>query len=197
MNCRFLLAACSLFVAAPAMAINLETSWFKGASFTTATHLIDLRQGSYLSRTAASLRGGGYELASGTPVDMQRWYDTKWVDVGATWMTQLTDNVGFIYGLSTGEQAQKYTIAPSMKLGLVMQMQPAKNMVVSLRATTILGGALNEKSCTADYGDIGGVHRVNCRLAASTLAPEETLNYLIRQQPLYRNEVSVSFQWKF
>ena len=91
----------------------------------------------------------------------------------------------------------KYTIAPSLKLGLVAQIQPASNMVVSFRATTILGGSLNEKSCTADYGDIGGVQRVNCRLAASTLAPQDTLNYLVRQRPLYRNEVSVNFKWKF
>ena len=197
MNRLCLIAICSLIFASPASALERETSWFEGASFRQATHLIELRQGSYLSRNAASLRNGGYQLAGGEEVSMRRWYDTQWVDVGASWMTQLTDNVGVIYGLSTGEQAQKYTIAPSLKLGLVAQFQPASNMVVSFRATTILGGSLNEKSCTADYGDIGGVQRVNCRLAASTLAPQETLNYLVRQRPLYRNEVSVTFKWKF
>jgi len=197
MNRLCLIAVCSLMFASSASALELETSWFEGASFLKATHLIEMRQGSSLSRSAASLRNGGYQLAGGEDVSMRRWYDTKWVDVGASFMTQLTDNVGFIYGLSTGEQAQKYTIAPSLKLGLVAQFQPATNMVVSFRATTLLGGSLNEKSCTADYGDIGGVQRVNCRLAASTLAPQETLNYLLRERPLYRNEVSVNFKWKF
>jgi len=194
---RYLLAACLLISAAPAAASNVSTSWFEGATFRESTHLIDLRQGSYLSQKAGNLRAGGYELANGTPVSLNRWYDTQWKDVGATWMTQFTENVGLIYGVTTGERARKYTIAPSLKLGLVMQMQPAQNMVVSLRATTIMGGALNEKSCMADYGDIGGEQRVNCRLAASTLAPAETLNYLVRQRPLYRNEISVTFNWKF
>jgi hypothetical protein len=194
---RFLIAACCLLSAAPAAGSNLPSSWFEGGTFRESTHLIELRQGSFLSRTAGNLRGGSYELANGSPVNLNRWYETQWVEVGASWMTQLTENVGVIYGLGTGERAPKYRIAPSMKLGVVMQMQPAQNMVVSFRATTILGGGLSEKSCTADYGDIGGVHRVNCRLAASTLAPEETLNYLVRQRPLHRNEVSVTFNWKF
>jgi hypothetical protein len=194
---RSLIFAGLLIAAAPAVASTGASSWFEGATFRASTHLIDLRQGSYLSRRAGNLRAGGYELANGSAVSLDRWYDTQWVDVGATWMTQFTENVGFIYGLTTGERASKYTIAPSLKLGLVMQVQPAQNMVVSLRATTILGGALNEKSCMADYGAIGGEQRVNCRLAASTLAPSDTLNYLVRQRPLYRNEISVTFNWKF
>ncbi len=34
----------------------------------------------------------------------------------------------------------------------------------------------------ADYGDIGGVQRVNCRLAATELEPKETLKYLLMKE---------------
>ncbi len=51
-----------------------------------------------------------------------------------------------------------------------------------LSLTTTFGGKLTEKSCEADYGDLGS-YSVNCRLAASQMAPEETLKYLVNAKP--------------
>ena len=38
------------------------------------------------------------------------------------------------------------------------------------------------RPCTADYGAIGGVQAVNCRLAASQLDPAETLRHLEQER---------------
>jgi hypothetical protein len=51
-----------------------------------------------------------------------------------------------------------------------------------LSLTTTVGGNLTEKSCQADYGVLG-TYGVNCRLAASEMAPEETLKYLVNAKP--------------
>ena len=61
----------------------------------------------------------------------------------------------------------------------------------------MLGGTLHEKSCSADYGQIGGVQEVNCRLAASTLPPAETLRYLLNEKPYNHNQVSLMLTWRF
>ncbi|MHC2793567.1 hypothetical protein ACVINZ_002579 [Mesorhizobium jarvisii] len=61
-------------------------------------------------------------------------------------------------------------------------MHPNPNSTLSLSLTTTIGGKLTEKSCEADYGDFG-TYSVNCRLAASQMAPEETLKYLVNAKP--------------
>jgi hypothetical protein len=45
----------------------------------------------------------------------------------------------------------------------------------------------------ADYGDIGGVQSVNCRLAASELPPQETLKHLFNQAP--HDRVTLNFRY--
>lgn len=169
----------------------------QNASFLESTYLIDLQQGSPLSQSVVALRTGGYELSGGRFVSFNDWYRTKWTDVSITWMTQVSKNLGIIFGANTGERGKKYTIEPGLKLGLLMQSRTGKNAFLALRATTILGGALREKSCTADYGDIGGIQEVNCRLAASTIPPPETLKYLVHDQPHNRNQVSLMLTWHF
>jgi hypothetical protein len=161
------------------------------------THLIDIRQGSSLSKTARDLRDGGYELANGDTVDFRQWYSARWTDVGVTWMTQVTPQWGLIWGFSTGERGAKYTIDPSLKLGFLFQQPTGRNAWLSVRYTTAFGGRLRERSCTADYGAIGGVQAVNCRLAASTLAPADTLHYLVNKPSADLNQLSVSFTWRF
>lgn len=167
------------------------------ASFLDATYLIELKQGSHLSALARSLGAGGFETATGSRVDFHPWYSSRWTDASITWMTQVTRNFGIIHGFSTGERGSKYTIAPSVKLGVMLQVQTGRHAFLSFRATTRVGGDLREKSCTADYGDIGGVQAVNCRLAASPLQPTQTLDYLVREKPLDRNQASLVFQWHF
>lgn len=195
---RLLLAsACTLLMNA-AVAMELAgTLNLQNSSFIDSTYLIDLQQGSRLSEAAMGLGGGGFELAGGHLVSFSDWYKSKWTDASITWMTQVTPDFGVIFGFSTGERGKKYSINPSLKLGVLMQTQTGKNAFLSLRATTTLGGDLREKTCIADYGEIGGVQEVNCRLAASTIPPSETLKYLVNQKPYNRNQVSLMLTWGF
>lgn len=61
----------------------------------------------------------------------------------------------------------------------------------------MFGGRLKEKTCSADYGEIGGVQTVNCRLAASTLQPAETLQYLMNEKPKQDMLISVKWTYRF
>jgi hypothetical protein len=171
--------------------------WAASLSAPRSTSLIEIRQGSDLSRQVRNLKGQGYESAGGERVEFSNWYSSNWTDMRATWMTQLSPNTGFIWGLGTGEHGTKYNIAPSLKFGFIHRATLARRTVLTLRATTTLGGRLREKSCTADYGDIGGVQTVNCRLAASTLEPAETLRYLFNETSRDQHQLSVSLSHAF
>lgn len=161
------------------------------------TTLIEVRQGSDLSRRVRGLRNQGFDAAGGERVAFSDWYGSDWTDMRATWMTQLSPATGFIWGLGTGERGSKYRIAPSIRLGFIHQAHLGRRTRLTLRATTTLGGRLREKSCTADYGEIGGVQTVNCRLAASTLEPSETLRFLFNDKSGDRHQLSVSFNHAF
>jgi hypothetical protein len=163
----------------------------------SSTHLIEISQGSQLSKLASSYRYGGFESASGQWVNFEKWYRPKWTDVGVAWMTQISPQFGMLWGLSTGEQAEKYSILPSLKLGVVYQTKVGLNASFSIRATSILGGRMRERTCTANYGDIGGIEDVNCRLAASEMAPAETLKQLTNSLPLDRNNVWIRYIHNF
>ena len=173
---------------AAAQEFTLETH-----SFFAASYLLELKQDTALSLKARALREGGYEMADGTPVNFSQWYSTSVPELHLMWITQINRNFGLIWGLGTGEVAEKYAIAPSLRLGFSYQVEPKKNNRFSLTANTVIGGELREKTCAADYGDIGGVQEVNCRLAASPLTPEETLNYLEYAKP----ESSVRFTYTY
>lgn len=171
--------------------------WAASLASPRSTSLIEVHQGSDLSRQMRNLKGQGYESAGGERVEFSSWYSSNWTDMRATFMTQLSADTGFIWGLGTGEHGPKYTIAPSLKLGFIPRASLTRRTVLTLRATTTLGGRLREKSCTADYGDIGGVQTVNCRLAASTLEPAETLRHLFNEAPRDRHQLSVSLSHAF
>lgn len=158
--------------------------------------LVDLHQGSALSDMAHALGIGGYELQDGTWVSFDKWYHADWIDLHADFLTQLDDDFGVLWGLGTGEWAEKYRIDPSLKLGIISQAHPLPNAVLSLTATTTLGGSLRELPCVADYGAIGGIQQVNCRLAAGVLPPAETLKYLVNADPS-RLSVSVAYRANF
>lgn len=167
------------------------------ASGSGSTHLVELRQGGEFSRRMASMRLGGYETAQGQQVDFARWYTTRWADTHVGWMTQIDPHWGLLWGFGTGEQAPKYRISPSVKLGLLFTTRPTRDSHFSFRWTATLGGHLKERACTADYGAIGGVQQVNCRLAASTLAPADTLQYLVRESSRERRTLSVEYRLQF
>ncbi len=158
-------------------------SWSFIQNFIDATHLIDIKQGSELSGKVSDSSAGGFETAQGNFVSFKQWYQTNWTDTKTVWMTEINPNLGVIWGFSTGEKAEKYDISRSVTIGFAYSTQIDKTSFLSIRGTTILGGNLREKTCTADYGDIGGIQEVNCRLAASPLPPSETLSHLFNDKP--------------
>jgi len=177
--------------------IQKESLAGSGFDLWQTTKLIEFKQGSELSSKVDLYRTGGYDLASGAPQNFKNWYTPSFTDLRITYMTPISQSIGVIWGVSTGEKAPKYTIDPSIKLGLVMSHEFDKRSYLSVKATTIVGGRLRESSCSADYGDIGGVQQVNCRLAASTLQPSQTLQYLHNDKPYNFNTLLIQFVKNF
>ncbi len=162
-----------------------------------ATHLIEMKQDNGHSKRLDPLQQSGFESAGGAWVSFNPWYTSAWKDTHVTLMTQLSSQFGVIWGAGTGERGVKYAISPSLRLGAIFQTELQKNTFLSLKATTLFGGQLKEKSCTANYGDLGGVQEVNCRLAASTLSPANTLPYLFNEQSGNKNQVLLQFSRRF
>lgn len=191
---NFVFAGILVFAVLPAQAFQ-DKSWSLPPA--QATHWVELVQGSELSKRAAGFRAGGFDSATGQWVGFDKWYRPKMVDTRLTLMTQVAPDLGFIWGASTGEQAEKYRTSPSLKLGLVVQHKLSAHSGFSFRATSTLGGRFRERACVADYGDVGGVERVNCRLAATELAPSETLKYLVNALPPDRHNLQIRYHFSF
>lgn len=162
-----------------------------------STTLIELTQGSEWSRLMREYSGQGYESSAGDRIRFHPWYSTRWTDARLTFMTQVDRNLGIIWGFSTGEAGKKYSVGASLKLGLAFATEIGKGKRFSFKATRIFGGRLKESSCIADYGDIGGVQEVNCRLAATELQPSETLKYLLDRPAYNQNVVLAQFTMEF
>jgi hypothetical protein len=161
------------------------------------THLIDLTYGAGLSGRARTLQIGGYETSDGQWVSFDPWYRTSLQDWRVTWLTELTPHWGLIWGLSTGERGQKYTIEPSFKLGLVINQTVNRHAQVSFMIARVFWGQLKEKSCLADYGVLGNESLVNCRLAATLLPPSETLKHLLHESPTDSLSATVRYTLNF
>lgn len=162
-----------------------------------STFLLDFYVGSSRSNLADELGRGGYELADGTFVDLDQWYASRWTDTTLLLLTQVGRNAGIIWGASTGEAGEKYDIDPALHLGFIYQYQLARQTWLTVKATALFGGNLTEKPCTADYGDIGGVQQVNCRLAAEPIPPAETLQYLAREPGRNDSRITVILEHRF
>lgn len=162
-----------------------------------STHLIDIRVGSSASDAIRQAGDVSYELADGTPVDLRNWYRSEIPEISVEFLTELSENFGLIWGFRSGEDGEKYRITPGIKIGFIYQTRPTKNSMLSISLTTQLGSVLSEDNCTADYGDIGGVQTVNCRLAASTLPPEETLKYNLSARGRDESRVAVQYMVRF
>lgn len=165
--------------------------------FLENTGLIDIHLGSKRSDAVRHLRNGGYELADGTAVRFDPWYRSNWRDLSISFLTQVTPSSGLIWGLSTGERGGKYHIAPSIEVGAMIQIELSHSSRLTFSASTKLGGLLQEQTCTADYGAIGGIQQVNCRLAASTLAPADTLDYLLYVSAREEAKVALVYELRF
>ena len=177
--------------------IVLVVALTSGSSHAFSTYLVDIRQESDLSRKMSSYGSQGIEDAKGNRVSFQPWYGHRWTDSSIVWMTQISPSWGVTWGFSTGEKGVKYTISPTLKLGLVFQQPLDRRSSLSMRANVLLGGRLKERSCIASYGDIGGEHEVNCRLSATELAPEETLKYMFNERLARRNELLIQYKLVF
>jgi hypothetical protein len=161
------------------------------------THLLGLSLGSDLSSIPKSSRNQGYELSDGVGVSFDAWYRDRVPNIQIDFITEMTTDLGLLWGFGTGEYGEKYQIDPSLRLGLLYSSPVGDNGVLSMRLTTRIGGHLRERACTADYGDIGGVQRVNCRLAATPLEPSETLQYIWGEKPGDRVQASVNLLFRF
>ena len=159
-------------------------------------YLLGIQQGSPLSALAESLGTGGYELAGGEWVSFAKWYHSDIPELRVDMLAQLNENFGILLGASTGERGEKFAIDPSLRLGIITQVRPRPNSGLTLSLSTNLFGRLTEFPCEADYGEIGGVQSVNCRLAASTLPPAETLKYLVNTDPS-RLQITLSYTATF
>lgn len=178
--------AAMLQLAAAVFAFGLAAPAANAASgsFADNTFLLNVTQRTRLSDAAWRLGDGGYELAGGAFVEFRKWYEPRWIDLDFHFLTQISENVGMLWGFSTGEWGAKYRIHPSYKLGFIVQHAFTPQASLSISVTRRFGGGLEERSCVADYGEIGGVQRVHCRLAAAMIEPAETLQYLYRTKPL-------------
>lgn len=145
----------------------------------------------------AGLGAGGYELAGGEYVDFAPWYDATSPDVTVLLLRRMSQELGLIWGISTGERAQKHRIQPGLHLGVAWRRPISAIGAVSVTAVVPFFGRLRERACIADYGAIGGVQRVNCRLAASELPPEETLRYLLDIKGIDDARLTLRLSWQF
>lgn len=161
------------------------------------TFLVELKQGGVLTDKASAMGDTRYESQTGSLITLNHLYRSSWTDMHATFMTQLSPQFGIVWGVSTGERAKKYEIAPSFKLGAVFMQPVTKNSSLTFRGSYIFGGASKEKACTADYGDVGGIQAVNCRLAATPMEPSATLQYMVNERPRDWRMITVQFNMSF
>jgi hypothetical protein len=176
---------------------SLLSSYCCAESRFGSTYLIEVKQGSELSEKVNFYTGAGFESSNGGFVSFRPWYETKWTDARIAFMTEITDNIGFLWGFSSGEHGQKYRIDPSLKVGLAFFQTFSDQTQLSFKFTTILGGNLKESICMANYGDVGGVQAVNCRLAATPLPPSETLPYLFSDRPYNQTVINLELKHVF
>lgn len=161
------------------------------------TQLIVLQQGTDQSRRVRDMGRQRYELADGQDAGVRDWFQASWTDTELLFLTPLRRDTGLVWGFSTGEHGPKYRIDPGLYLGFRHLNTVSRRTWWSFQLTALFGGRLTERSCTADYGEIGGVQEVNCRLAASELPPAETLAYLINARPDNRIRITWRFSHDF
>ncbi|MGZ3218039.1 hypothetical protein [Paracoccus sp. T5] len=167
-------------------------------SFLNDTHLLEVSLGSVRSDQAGDMRRGGYELADGTPVSFDDWYRPRLKELNLVFLSELTPAFGLIWGMSSGESGEKYRINPGLRFGFVLQRPVGEGGVISLQLTSLLGGRFRERPCQADFGAIGGASvAVNCRLAASTLPPAKTLDYLVSMSGSDEARVTLRYDVSF
>lgn len=166
-------------------------------AFIEQTHLLDLRAGTPLSKSVNAYQSRGYELSDGTFLVFGDWYRANWPDVHVQFLTTLRPNFAVIWGFGTGEKGGQYEIQPSLHLGVLVEKDLSRSETLSLSVHGTFGGNLSERPCIADYGAVGGTQVVNCRLAATTMRPVDTLNYLFDESPTDRLRIRLRYEFRF
>lgn len=161
------------------------------------TRLLEFRTGSALSQSVRAYQSRGYELSDGTPIVFGDWYRSNWPDTHMSFLTPLSSNVGLIWGFGTGEKGGQYEIQPSVKIGFIAIRDIGENETLTFSVRGVIGGHLGERPCRAGYGAIGGSYLVNCRLAATTMRPADTLDHLFDSSPVDRFSVSLRYRLDF
>ncbi|WP_170611180.1 hypothetical protein [Ruegeria arenilitoris] len=152
-----------------------------------------------LSSLARSMQNGSGGLSDGSRYSYDRYYSNyiPIPDLRFTMLSPINSDFGILWGFGTGESGDKYRIDPSLQIGFLYIETLGDNEWLSLLVSTRLFGYLREKSCTANYGAVGGIQTVNCRMADSLMAPSETLEYLENRAPQDQFTVSLRYQFRF
>ena len=178
-------------------ALGIWPDLARADDFWAQSHWINLSKESAQLSTLRNMSRGGYELADGSYFAFKDLYQPKWRNLRLDFMTEVNDELAITWGVSTGAWGRRFAIDPSVKLGFIYQVNTSRFSTITWSGSVVLGGRLREKACIADYGSIGGIVPVNCRLAASFLAPQETLRYLIDQRPNDYLSSSIKYVLRF
>lgn len=183
------------FCMAPAAFAQSDDAGLDG--FWGSTHLVGFSLDTPQSQFVRSAAQNGFELSEGGVVDLNGWYSPDVPNFSATFLTQLNPDIDLVWGAAIGERGPKYRLGPEATLGLVMRRKLGRNTAVQVDVYGQYGGALRESACVGDYGDLGGLQQVNCRLAASILPPDETLAYLWQQPAQLSYALRATVVWRF
>lgn len=166
-------------------------------SSTPVVQLFEIYQGGQRSHDIASVRRATYELSDGSVKRFDSWYRPSWVNMRVSWIANMNANWGLIWGITTGERAPKYTIYPGVIVGATYRYALSSSSYFNFQLQSVLAGEIREKSCIANYGEIGGIQPVNCRLASTQLPPEETLQYLMNKDSGERIKIYIKYEKSF
>ncbi|MGO4854168.1 hypothetical protein [Phaeovulum sp. W22_SRMD_FR3] len=169
----------------------------QAGEFWAQSHWINLSKESAQLSTLRQMSRGGYELSDGNYFNFHDLYQPEWRNLRLDFMTEVNNELAITWGLSTGSWGRRFAIDPSFKIGFIYQVNTSRSSTITWSGSAILGGRLREKACVADYGTIGGIVAVNCRLAASFLAPQDTLRYLIDKRPNDYLSSSIKYVLRF
>lgn len=183
-------------LSALAMGLGLMCQTAEAENFWASAQLVDARI-SGLSQEISSVAHQRSFLSDGSTYSLERYYGSDWKDVRLVFLSPLSEEFGVFWGVGTGERGEKYSIDPSLTLGFLQAWQLDRHSSFAVSLKVVVGGALSETSCTADYGAIGGVQEVNCRLADSFLPPEQTLDFLFDEEPADRFDLSLNYTFRF
>ena len=161
------------------------------------TRLVGVRVGEGHSQLVRTTSRGGYELEGGEYQSFSQWYGFEIQDIEVEALTYMADGFWLSWGISTGQSGPKYRIDPSIIVGFEDSIDLQNGWSLWIWAKGKIGGYLWEESCVADYSLSSAEDTVNCRLAASTITPEQTLEYLWAEPPPNQFNVGLQLTWLF